>query len=155
MIGVYHITEKIKEVADSDGFINVVTFGDIFDVDLNKQSLFPLLHIMYNQTTIGTKTTTMDFTLLCMDVVDDKNAEDIRDTLEPFFETTNEQDVLNATLNFLNNIVAQFRRGDAYDSFYEVNSDVIATPFRERFTNLLAGHSLDFSITVLNEQKVC
>ena len=154
MVGFYHITEKIKEIAEANTGINVITEGDIFEVDLNKQTIFPLLHIITNSATIGERTTVMDFTLLCMDIVDTSN-EDLRDTLEPFFKTSNEQDVLNTTLNYLNNIVAEFRRGDAYDALYKLATDPTATPFRERFENLLAGWSLDFSVEVPNEQKIC
>ena len=155
MRGFYHITEKIKEIVDNDGYINVVTEGDIFEVDLNKQTIFPLLHIITDSAIIQKRTTQMDFTLLCLDVVDDKNATDLRDTLEPFFQTTNEQDVLNSTLNYLNNIIAQFRRGSAYDDFYQLAGDPVCTPVREAFTNLITGWSCTFSVLVQNEQPIC
>lgn len=152
MKGFYHITEKLKEIADTQ--VNVVTEGDIFEVDLNKQTIFPLLHIITDSATIGEKTTQMDFTLLCMSSVDVSN-DDPRDLIEPFFKTSNEQDVLNSTLNYLNNIIAEFRRGEAYDDNYKLQGDPVCEPFRERFTNLLAGWSCSFSVLVFNEQKIC
>ena len=154
MIGFYHITEKIKEISDADGNINVVTEGDIFEVDLNKQSIFPLLHIITDSAIIQERTTQMDFTLMCLDVVDISN-EDLRDAIDPFFKTSNEQDVLNSTLNYLNNIISEFRRGDAYDAFYQVTGDPVCTPVREKFTNLISGWSCTFSVLVQNEVKIC
>lgn len=154
MKGYYHITEKIRDIAIADGYINVVTEGDISEVDLNKQTIFPLLHIVPTNATLGPKTTTIDFTLICLNVVDINN-KDLRDELDPFFKQDNEQDVLNETLNFLNNIVSQFRRGSAYDDLFQVFGDPTAQPIRDSYTNLLAGWSLDFTVLVPNEASIC
>ena len=44
----YNIIDKIKEVIVAEPFNNEITFGDIADIDLKKQSLFPLSHVMVN-----------------------------------------------------------------------------------------------------------
>ncbi len=75
MKGYYHITEKIRDIAVADGYINVVTEGDISEVDLNKQTIFPLLHIVPTNASLGPKTTTIDFTLICLNVVDINNKD--------------------------------------------------------------------------------
>lgn len=154
MKGFYHITEKIRDIANANTQISVVTEGDIFEVDLNKQGIFPLLHIITDSAEIGQKTTTMNFTLLCMDLVDVSN-NDPRAQLDSFFKTSNEQDVLNSTLNFLNNIITEFKRGDAYDDLFHLVGDANCTPFRQRFENLLAGWSCDFSVLVPNPSPIC
>ena len=43
----YEITQVIKNKLQEDLFVNTVTTGDIFKVDLNKLTIFPLSHIMY------------------------------------------------------------------------------------------------------------
>ena len=48
MKGFYNITTKIKETLALDAFVNTVTYGDIFEVDLNKQDIFPLSHFKLN-----------------------------------------------------------------------------------------------------------
>ena len=48
----YNITKTLKDTLEAHSQVNVVTFGDIFDVDLNKQTIFPLAHIMINQASI-------------------------------------------------------------------------------------------------------
>ena len=50
----YNIIDKIKEVIVAEPFNNEITFGDIADIDLKKQSLFPLSHVMINNSTINT-----------------------------------------------------------------------------------------------------
>ena len=44
--GFYQLTETIKEELLKDVNINTVTTGDITDVNLNKQDIFPLGHII-------------------------------------------------------------------------------------------------------------
>ena len=44
--GFYQITETIKDQLFADDNINTVTTGDITDIDLNKQTIFPLCHII-------------------------------------------------------------------------------------------------------------
>jgi len=51
MKGFYNITTKIKETLALDAFVNTVTYGDIFEVDLNKQDIFPLSHFIVNNAT--------------------------------------------------------------------------------------------------------
>jgi len=40
----YDITQKLKDTLEAHSQVNVVTTGDIFDIDLNKQTIFPLSH---------------------------------------------------------------------------------------------------------------
>jgi hypothetical protein len=46
---VYRIIKEIKDVLLAEPFVNTVTEGDIFEIDLNKQTIFPLSHIIINQ----------------------------------------------------------------------------------------------------------
>jgi hypothetical protein len=56
MTGYYNLLDKLKTHFDADAVVNTVTQGDIFDVDLSKQTIFPLLHIMVNNCTLKRKT---------------------------------------------------------------------------------------------------
>ena len=106
----YLATEKINEYLSSHPLVKVVTFGDIFDVDLNKQTIFPLAHIMVNQATFADHVIRFNVSVLCMDIVDETK-QDIRDQNEPFFGVDNQQDILNTTLAILNGLQSQLRRG--------------------------------------------
>ena len=50
MKGFYNVTDKIKDALVAEPFVNTVTFGSIDDVDLNKQTIFPLSHVTVNST---------------------------------------------------------------------------------------------------------
>jgi len=70
MKGFYNLTDKLKEALLAEPFVNTVTFGSLDDIDLNKQTIFPLSHIIVNNTTVGSKTLTFNVSILSMDIVD-------------------------------------------------------------------------------------
>ena len=71
MQGFYNLSNKIRETLQLDQFVNTVTYGDIFDVDLNKQTIFPLSHFMVNSATMQNNVWNFSLSLLCMDIVDE------------------------------------------------------------------------------------
>ena len=93
--GFYNLTDKLKEELLKDPFVNTVTYGNIFEVDLNKQTIFPLSHFIVNNVVDRGQTLLFNISLLCMDLVDESK-EDITDS---FIGNDNEQDVLNTQLS--------------------------------------------------------
>lgn len=151
----YNITKTIKDTLEANSQVNVVTFGDIYDVDLNKQTIFPLAHIMVNQAVIDDQTITMNISVIAMDIVDVSKA-DPRDQNEPFYGINNEQDVLNTQLAVLNDLMAQLKRGTLYTELYQLSGSPTCLPFTERFENLLAGWTATFDVILPNtEISIC
>ena len=151
MKGFYNLTEKIKDALDAEPFVNTVTFGSLDDVDLSKQTIFPLSHIIVNNTTVGTKTVTFNVSILAMDIVD-ISKEEITDV---FVGNDNEQDVLNSQLFLLTRIINSLQRGDLYTELYQVEGDVTCEPFVDRFENKLAGWAATFDVVIQNEMTIC
>jgi hypothetical protein len=151
----YDITTKLKYTLLAHSQVNVVTTGDLFDVDLNKQTIFPLSHIIVNQATFEGQVVRMSVSLVCMDVVDDTK-EDPRAQPEPFYGTSNVQDILNTQLAVINDVVQELRRGTLYSDLYQLDGNPTCTPFLERFENLLAGWTATFDVMLANtEISVC
>ena len=151
MKGFYEVTDKLKTLLNAEPFVNTVTYGSIDDVDLDKQSIFPLSHIIVNNAVVGTKTTTFSISILAMDIVDISNDE-VTDT---FVGNDNEQDVLNTQLALLTRVINELQRGDSYTDKYQVEADVTWEPFIDRFENKLAGWTATFSVMVVNDMTVC
>ena len=147
----YNITKTIKDTLEAHSQVNVVTFGDIFDIDLNKQTIFPLSHITINQATFEGQTVRMNITVIAMDVVDETK-EDPRDQNEPFYGTNNEQDILNTQLAVINDVVAKLRKGTLYTDLYQLDGNPTCVPFSERFENLLAGWTATFDVLLPNTE---
>jgi hypothetical protein len=151
MKGFYNLTDKLKDALIAEPFVNTVTFGSLDDVDLNKQTIFPLSHITVNNTTVGSKTLTFNVSILAMDIVDiSKEA-----TTDIFVGNDNEQDVLNTQLALLTRIINTLQRGDLYTELYQVQGDVNCEPFVDRFENKLAGWAATFDVIVQNDMTVC
>jgi len=151
MKGFYNVTKELKTALAAEPFVNTVTFGSLDDVDLNKQTIFPLSHIIVNNTTVGTKTLTFNISILAMDIVDiSKEA-----TTDIFVGNDNEQDVLNTQLGLLTRIINILQRGDLYTELYQVQGDVSCEPFVDRFENKLAGWTATFDVVVQNDMTIC
>jgi|TARA_R100000278_G_scaffold35920_2_gene32332 hypothetical protein len=151
MKGFYSVTDKIKTLLNAEPFVNTVTFGSIDDVDLDKQSIFPLSHVIVNNAVVGTKTTTFSISILAMDLVDISNDE----VTDVFVGNDNEQDVLNTQLALLTRVINDLQRGDSYTDKYQVEADVTCEPFVDRFENKLAGWTATFDVVVINDMTVC
>jgi len=149
--GFYNLTDKLKEELLKDPFVNTVTYGNIFEVDLNKQTIFPLSHFIVNNVVDRGQTLLFNISLLCMDLVDESK-DDITDD---FLGNDNEQDVLNTQLAVANRIGAMLKRGDLYRTKYQLDGDVSLEPFVDRFDNKVAGWTATFSVVIPNEITIC
>jgi len=151
MKGFYNVTKQIKEALEAEPFVNTVTFGSIDDVDLNKTTIFPLSHIIVNNTTVGSKTLTFNISILSMDIVDiSKDA-----VTDIFVGNDNEQDVLNTQLALQTRVINKLQRGDLYTDLFQVEGDVSCEPFVDRFENKLAGWAATFDVVVQNDMTIC
>ena len=97
----YQATQAIKDQLLADVNVNTVTTGDITDVDLQKQSTFPLSHIIVNN--IGQEDGVLRFSIsvLAMDIVDQSKEE----VVDLFEGNNNLQDILNTQLSVVNKLV--------------------------------------------------
>lgn len=150
MTAYYDILTTIKAQLDADVFVNTVTQGDIFDVDLSKQTIFPLSHIMVNSVNRESNTLRFSVTVMCMDIVDKSKTE----TTDIFLGNDDEQDVLNTQLAVALRMLEIFDRGDNVRTF-RIDGDPTIEPFTERFENYLAGWAVTFDILVPNDMTIC
>jgi len=151
---VYDILTTIKNHLEANAQVNTVTFGDIMDIDLNKQSIFPLAHMLIDNATISNQTAQFSISVLCMDVAD-VSKEDARDETEPFYGVSNEQDILNTQFYVVNDLVQALKRGDLFSDKYQLEGDPSCQPFMDRYENLLVGWSVTLNILVPNSIDIC
>jgi hypothetical protein len=147
----YDISTRIKEELEKDPFVNTVTIGDIFKVDLNKQTIFPLSHIMLNSTTYIGSTKQYSVSILCMDIVDESKEA----TTDIFRGNDNEQDVLNTQEAVATRFLESARRGDLADDLYELAGNATIEYFVDRFENKIAGVTLTFDLITYNDMTIC
>tara|TARA_R110002020_G_scaffold240377_1_gene453244 strand:+ start:18124 stop:18576 length:453 start_codon:yes stop_codon:yes gene_type:complete len=147
----YHILEKIKTELVADPFTNTITKGDLASVDISKQNIFPLTHMIVNGASFRGDVIAYSISILSMDVVDFSKEE----TTDKFIGNDNEDDILNTQISLLNRLYEKLRRGNLYDDNYQVEGSPTLEPFTDRFDNVLAGWTLNLTIIVPNEMTIC
>lgn len=151
MTGYYTVLDKLKTELDSSPFVNTVTEGSIFDVDLNKQTIFPLSHIMVNNASLEENVIRFNISLMAMDIVDINKDE----STDVFKGNDNTQDVHNTQLAVLQRVYEVMRRGTLYSDNFQIDGNPNCEPFAERFENYLAGWTMTFDVLVPNEMSIC
>ena len=149
----YRISEVIRDSLLNDNIINNVSQGDIFQIDINKPTIFPLGHIVINSATQSESGNTNIFnvSVLLMDVCDISKAE----PYDLFFDNDNEADILNTQFEVGNRLVTSFRRGDLYNAGYRLNGNAQFEAFSDRFENKIVGWTLTFNVETANEMTIC
>ena len=139
----YKLLDTLKAQLNATNLISTVTDGQISDVDLAKQTLFPLAHIIVNQATIEGKLQRFNVTILAMDILDGKEKYDV------------EPSIMNAMLQALNRVYEVMTRGDLNPDYIMIDGTPNLEPFTARFENKFAGWAMTFDVIMMSEMTVC
>ena len=149
--GFYQITNTIKEQLLKDQNINTVTSGDLSQVNLNKQDIFPMGHIIVNNVIVGEQVLRFNISVLAMDIVNQSKEQ----TVDIFTGNDNVQDILNTQLVVLNKLIQLLNRGELHTDKYQLDGDPSLEPFYDRFENELAGWTATMDILIYNDITIC
>ncbi len=149
--GFYQLTSTIEQQLLADLKTNTVSIGDISKVNLNKQDIFPLAHMIVNNVTVEEQVLRFNISILACDIVDQSKEE----TTDRFTGNDNEQDILNTQLAVLNRLIQRLRMGSLHTDMYQLDGNPGLTPFMDRFENNLAGWSADMDILIYNDIYIC
>ena len=147
----YQLTETIKEQLLADVNVNTVTTGDITDVNLSKQDIFPLSHIIVNNVTVNEQTLDFNISILACDIVNQSKLE----TTDIFTGNNDIQNILNNQLAVLNRLIQRLRMGQLHTDMYQLNGSPSLTPFYDRFDNQLAGWTATMDVQIYNDIYIC
>jgi hypothetical protein len=153
----YQLTQFFNSLATAHPNIKSFTVGDLDEVDLMHQTLYPLCHLVPNNVIISPQTFTYNIELLVMDRIVNVTQESegvYNSLLSNYRDVTNIHDVWNTSLLTINDIVAYITRNAQADNFM-IETDSICTPFQDRFNNGLAGWSCVMNVLVPNDVNAC
>jgi hypothetical protein len=151
MNGFYYVIDKLRDYIKDTGFVNTVTTGDIFEVDLAKQTIYSLAHIIVNNASPKEYVSNYNISILFMDLVDISK----EDNINVFENNDNLLDVLNEQLAIAQRLVSSLKRGDLFTNLVQIDGDPLCEPFTDRFENKVAGWTLTFDIIVPNDMSIC
>jgi len=157
-----NIVDTLKELGEQHDQITTTTTGDIWEIDLEKNTLFPLMHINPVNVATGQSTLTYNFQIFVMDLVsEDENWTEAN--FQSADNLSNNQEVLNDCLQICTDIIGIFRHSkwqsqlalDIDAPVYFGEGEFTIDPFQERFDNLLTGWVFPLSIIVQNDFQTC
>ena len=120
-------------------------------VNLNKQDIFPLSHIIINNVIDDQRVLRFNISILACDIVNQSKTE----TVDIFTGNNNLQNILNTQLAVVNKLTQRLRMGDLYTDMYQVEGSSSMTPFYDRFENQLAGWTCTMDVLVYNDILIC
>ena len=153
----YKLLDAIKQFLQDNPSINTVHEGDIFKLDLDKDGIYPLANIDVTNVDFNEHYNTFTLAIVVADILDDTK-ENEKDQNNVFHGADNLQDIYNTQLSVINILQSSLKRGSLMDSGFELQEDetVSATPFEQRFENLLVGWVMTLTVDVANDDiSIC
>jgi hypothetical protein len=152
--GFYQLTDTLRKYWQGRGDVNTISIGDTFEIDLNKQSIYPLIHTTLETSTIGERSISYNLEVRFLDLVD-YSKQDTRTRLEPAYGNNNEQDVFHNMEQIAVETVSYFRRGDGYNTLFRIESDPSLEAIKDAYANGIAGWLMTVSIDVPFDNPIC
>lgn len=146
----YILLETLKNSLLQNVNVKTVTSGDISQVDLSKQTIYPLSHIIVNGATNSGQVMSFNVTVLCMDKVNQLKTEH-----PDAFNNEAENTVTNTQLAVSNKLYKDLYSGQLRLDGYQVDEDASIEFFFDRFENILAGVAMTLTIQLNNDLNVC
>ena len=162
-----NVVNTLARLANYHEQISTVSVGDIWQVDLEKETKFVLLHINPVSVTTGESELIYNFQIFIMDMVsekDDWEAEQQEQNAKLVDTKTNEQEVFNQTLEICTDFIGMLRHSSrqSLSSVSDIDVPVYFTqdqftiePFQERFDNLCCGWVFQIGVKVMNDFDTC
>lgn len=146
----YILLETLKNSLLQNPNVKTVTTGDISQIDLSKQTIFPLSHIIVNSATNSGQVMSFNVTVLCMDKVNQLKTQQSNP-----FNNEAEHTVLNTQLAVSNKLYKDLYSGQLRLDGYQVDDDASIEFFFDRFENILAGVAMTLNVQLNNDLNVC
>ena len=161
---VINTLSKIGQLHDQ---IHTVSTGDIYDIDLEKETKFPIMHINPVNVTTGESELVYNFQIFIMDLVSEKDNWPTyqQQGLSKRVDTKdNSQEVWNQTLHIATDIIGMLRHStwqsmtgisDIEQPIYFTEGQFNIEPFQERFDNLTCGWVFNLGVRVMYDFQTC
>ena len=141
MIGYYQVISAIKTQLKTDLFCKTVSSGSVYNVATDKQSIYPISHIIVNSFATEGNSFNYNISVISMDLVNE--------------DDSNEQDVMHTQSMVGIRLVEVLKRGGLFKDLYQLSGTPTFEFFRDRFEDKVAGCTTTFSVLVPNEMTIC
>ena len=151
----YNVINYWKTIMSNHPSIGVATTGDLWEFSERQFPAYVISNIQIIETDFGTSVSNFKCELIVADKVKNKNNESDPRTNEqtiPYYQVDDKVDIYANTLAIINDLTSYTQRGVAG---FEINDDIVCTPFSDRFDNGVAGWTATFTLTTHNDKNRC
>jgi hypothetical protein len=146
----YRVIDSLKTELINNDFCNSVTVGELTELDLQKQTVFPLANITVNSVTHNSNSLTFDVTITNVDIVE--ISKDEPENL--IYNNDNLIYIWSNQLFVINKLVSRIKASKIYET-WEILNDPQSEFINKEFENMLAGVQTTLNITVPNDISTC
>jgi len=149
---IYDLLDKVKKELEKSPLVNMVSFGYIPEVELEKTTLFPLSHISFSDGYSERQVITVNLSIYCLDIVDESKSG----SRDLFIGNDNLQDVLNEQFQVMTSIIDSLRRGSLQQNGLFIEEEIV--DWEVVMDNMgadIAGYSATIPIKMYNQNLSC
>jgi hypothetical protein len=146
----YNLIDSLNEELSSNPFINTVTFKRLTEVDLNKNTIFPLCNIVYNSVRHNENTLSFNFTIFNLDIVNISKESEIG-----VYGNDNTFYILSNQLYVINRLLSRLKQSTIYKDGWELEGTPDSDVIDKEMENMLTGYQTDITINVPNDIAKC
>ena len=163
-----NVVNTFLRIGEYHDQIFTTSVGDIWEIDMEKNTKFPLMHLTPINVSTGESELIYNFQVFIMDMVSEKEDWNKNNADASFSKLVkklnNEQDVFNECLQISTDIIGMLRHSerqslaginDINDAIYFTDGDFTIEPFQERFDNLCCGWVFQINVVVQNDFQTC
>jgi hypothetical protein len=154
----YRVVNVMRDEFLSNPFCNTCTIGTLTEIDLAKQTMFPLAHITIENVTHYDNSLSFQMTIFNLDIV--SISKDL-----PVVETPNNNIlgygndnlmfVLTNQLYVINRAVARMMSSTIYLNGWQLEGNPMSEVINKEMENMLAGYQTTLTLTVPNDIDKC
>lgn len=149
--GFYGLTEQIKDLLIDNDNVRTVTYGDIFEVAKQKNTMYPLSHFIVNNVALEEKYYRFNVSVICMDLIDQT-----KEKYEDYFAgSDNIHDIFHTQLLVLRKLITDLQSADLRSDGYMIEGTPNVEAFKHRFQDDVAGWTATFDVLVVNDMAKC
>ena len=148
---IYRIINAMQSELSSNPFCNDVTLGQLTEIDLAKQTIFPLANITLVSVRNNENTLSVTITITNVDIVEiSKESPENK-----IYGNDNLIYIWTNQLYVINRLISRLRQSTLYSDGWELDGNPESDFIDKEMENMLAGFETTLVITVPNGINVC
>ena len=146
----YNIIDSLNEELLDNPFVNKVTVGRLTEIDLAKNTIFPLSHIMLNSIRHNEKTLSFNLSIFNLDIVNISKEAEVG-----VYGNDNTMYILSNQLYVINRLLSRLKQSTIYKDGWELDGNPDSDVIDKEMENMLTGYQTDITINVPNDISKC